>query len=142
MILVFNSGMASNGSGKNLLLIAHNGSSSIIEEEEEMEVSGTSKPKQASNTAVSNDTPSVTNPALAKEEGKSMSYLALTKLGMGKKEGGDPKLENMSNPNLTTETEPKKPSPKESKKPKKSNIKDGVDVKEKRKTKPMISLLR
>ena len=135
--------MTPNSSGKNLLHMAHNGSSSIIEEEEEIESAGTSKPLQSSNIPVTNEARTTALPVQPKEESKPISYLALTKLGMGKKEGGESKSENTSNPNLTTETKPKKSSPRENKKSKEGNVKDGVEpVKEKRKTKPMISLLR
>ena len=133
--------MTSNGSGKNLLHMAHNGSSSIIEEEEEVESPGPSKAKPSSDKSVDGDTSTTALPVHSKEENKTVSYLALTKLGMGKKEVSDSKLENTSDSNLVSEVKTKKTSPKEPKKAKEKNIKDGVE-KEKKKSKPMISLLR
>ena len=133
--------MNSNGSGKNLLHLAQNGSSSIIEEEEEIESSGTSKPLPHSDTPVDNDTSTIALPVQPKEETKTGSYLALTKLGMGKKGLADPKSESNGDPNPSLDAKPKKSSPKETKKSKEKIIKDGVE-KEKKKSKPMISLLR
>ena len=133
--------MTSNGSGKNLLHMAHNGSSSIIEEEEEVESPGPLKANPSSHTPVEGDTSTTTLPNQSKEENKTVSYLALTKLGMGKKELGDSKLENKSDSNLVSEPKTKKTSPKEAKKTKEKNIKDGAE-KEKKRSKPMISLLR
>ena len=133
--------MSSNGSGKNLLHMAHNGSSSIIEEEEEVESPGPSKLKPSTDISVDGDTSTTALPVQPKEENKSVSYLALTKLGMGKKEVSDTKVENTSDSNLVPEAKTKKTSPKETKKAKEKNIKDGVE-KEKKKSKPMISLLR
>ena len=134
--------MTSNGSGKNLLHMAHNGSSSIIEEEEEVESPGPSKAKPSSDISVDGDKSTTALPVQSKEENKTVSYLALTKLGMGKKDVSDSKLENTtSDSNLVSEVKTKKTSPKEAKKAKEKNIKDGVE-KEKKKSKPMISLLR
>ena len=95
----------------------------------------------SSDISVDGDKSTTALPVQSKEENKTVSYLALTKLGMGKKEVSDSKLENMSDSNLVSEVKTKKTSPKEPKKAKEKNIKDGVE-KEKKKSKPMISLLR
>ena len=129
--------MSSNGSGKNLLHLSHNGSTSIIEEEEEVESPGPSKAAPVSDIQVDGDKSTTSIAAQPKDE-KSMSYLALTKLGMGKKEGNDAKVETTSDSNQTSEPKAKKTSPKEPKKVKK--VKDAEEPK--KKSKPMISLLR
>jgi len=79
-------------------------------------------------------------PAQTKDENKTVSYLALTKLGMGKKEVVEAKVETTSDSNQTSEPKAKKTSPKEPKKIKVKAAKDGED--QKKKSKPMISLLR
>ena len=132
-------GINSNGSGKNLLHMAHNGSSSIIEEEEEVESPGTSKLLPSSDIPVDAASSTTSLPVAPKEETKTGSYLALTKLGMGKKGATDAKPENTNDSNLSPDAKTKKSSPKDTKKLKE---KTGKDVAEKKKTKPMISLLR
>ena len=73
--------ITANGSGKNLLHAANGGSASIIEEEEEP-LPPTSTVNGDAATAPSSA------PQPKEEQSKStQSYLALTKLGMGKKEG-------------------------------------------------------
>ena len=108
--------MSSNGSGKNLLHLSHNGSTSIIEEEEEVESPGPSKTVPASDIPVDGDKSTTSIPAQPKDENKTVSYLALTKLGMGKKDANDAKVETASDSNQTSEQKAKKTSPKEPKK--------------------------
>ena len=138
--------MTSNGSGKNLLHMSHNGSTSIIEEEEEVESPTPSKPATAADVPVAPlipidaDQSTTSIPAQTKDENKTVSYLALTKLGMGKKETVEAKVEATSDSNQTAEPKAKKTSPKEPKKIKVKAPKDGED--QKKKSKPMISLLR
>merc|ERR1712203_885662 len=105
-------GINSNGSGENLLHMAHNGSSSIIEEEEEVESPGTSKLLPSSDIPVDAASSTTSLPVAPKEETKTGSYLALTKLGMGKKGATDAKPENTNDSNLTPEAKTKKSSPK------------------------------
>ena len=95
--------MCSNGSGKNLLTMSHNGSATIIEEEEEVESSTPSKQVPVvpvSDNLVDLDKSTTSIPAQTKEENKTVSYLALTKHGKGKKEGTETKVDpsNDSNP--------------------------------------------
>ena len=131
--------MTTHGSGKNLLHMAHNGSSSVIVEEEETDLSATSKPVQPISTTVNGDENiTATIPQNKDETQTTQSYLALTKLGMGKKEVGEPNAES-SNNSKVAENKPKKLSPKESKKPKLRTAKEGAD-KDTKKTKPMVKL--
>ena len=135
--------MSSNGSGKNLLHMSHNGSASIIEEEEEVESPTPSKQVPVvpvSDNLVDLDKSTTSIPAQSKEENKSMSYLALTKLGMGKKEGTETKVDPSNDSNPVSDPKAKKTSPKEPKKIKEKKVKDIDD--QKKKSKPMISLLR
>ena len=132
--------MSSNGSGKNLLHISHNGSASIIEEEEEIESPTPSKQVPVSDKLVDLDTSTTSTPAQTKEENKTVSYLALTKLGMGKKEGTEAKVDQSNDSTPVSDPKAKKTSPKEPKKIKEKKVKDIDD--QKKKSKPMISLLR
>ena len=132
--------MSSNGSGKNLLHMSHNGSTSIIEEEEEVESPTPSKQVPVSDKLVDLDTSTTAAPAQTKEENKTVSYLALTKLGMGKKEGTETKVDPSNDSNPVSDPKAKKTSPKEPKKIKEKKVKDVDD--QKKKSKPMISLLR
>ena len=132
--------MSSNGSGKNLLHMSHNGSASIIEEEEEVESPTPSKQVPVSDKLVDLDNSTTPAPAQTKEENKTVSYLALTKLGMGKKEGTETKVDASNDSNPVSDPKAKKTSPKEPKKIKEKKVKDIDD--QKKKSKPMISLLR
>ena len=132
--------MSSNGSGKNLLHMSHNGSASIIEEEEEVESPTPSKQVPVGDIPIEGDKSTTSIPAQSKEENKTVSYLALTKLGMGKKEGTEARVEAASDSNQASEPKAKKTSPKEVKKIKEKKVKDGEE--QKKKSKPMISLLR
>ena len=126
--------------------MSHNGSASIIEEEEEVESPTPSKQIPVADVPVAPlipvdaDQSTTSIPAQTKDENKTVSYLALTKLGMGKKEVGEAKVETTSDSNQTSEPKAKKTSPKEPKKIKVKAPKDGED--QKKKSKPMISLLR
>ena len=128
--------MTTHGSGKNLLHMAHNGSSSVIVEEEETDLSATSKPVQPISSSLNGDeTITVTTPQTKDETQTTQSYLALTKLGMGKKDVGEPNADSSK----AGENKAKKSSPKEDKKPKLRTAKQGAD-KDAKKAKPMVKL--